>query len=77
MTQFPNAHPWVAARKKQVRFAVQVFPLPDDRDPTESVITAGRLADSTVLDGFLIGDHPGYHIEPCCIWPPSPPKRTM
>jgi alkanesulfonate monooxygenase SsuD/methylene tetrahydromethanopterin reductase-like flavin-dependent oxidoreductase (luciferase family) len=54
----------VAALKKQVRFAVQVFPLPDDPDPTESVISAGLLEDSIGLDGFLIGDHPGYHIEP-------------
>jgi alkanesulfonate monooxygenase SsuD/methylene tetrahydromethanopterin reductase-like flavin-dependent oxidoreductase (luciferase family) len=63
-SRFETAHPWVEARRDRVRFAVQVFPLPDDPNPTESVIAAGTLADSVGLDGFLIGDHPGYHIEP-------------
>src|SRR5688500_8086496 len=64
MVSFENAHPWVAERQKQVRFAVQVFPLQDDPNPTESVISAGLLAENVGLDGFFIGDHPGYHIEP-------------
>ena len=64
MRRFERAHPWVAERKSLVRFAVQVFPLADDPNPTESVIEAGLLAESVGLDGFLIGDHPGYHIEP-------------
>jgi alkanesulfonate monooxygenase len=47
-----------------IRFGVQVFPLADDPNPTESVITAARLVEEVGLDGFFIGDHPGYHIEP-------------
>jgi alkanesulfonate monooxygenase SsuD/methylene tetrahydromethanopterin reductase-like flavin-dependent oxidoreductase (luciferase family) len=64
MVDFRTAHPWVAERRKSVRFAVQAFPLPDDTNPTESVIEAGLLAEQVGLDGFFIGDHPGYHIEP-------------
>jgi len=64
MVNFRTAHPWVAARQDNVRFAVQAFPLPDDPNPTESVIEAGLLAEQVGLDGFFIGDHPGYHIEP-------------
>jgi alkanesulfonate monooxygenase SsuD/methylene tetrahydromethanopterin reductase-like flavin-dependent oxidoreductase (luciferase family) len=64
MVNFETAHPWVAERRARIRFAVQAFPLPDDPNPTESVITAGLLAERVGLDGFFIGDHPGYHIEP-------------
>lgn len=64
MRRFDQPHPWIAERKSAVRFAVQVFPLPGDPNPTESVIAAGLLAESVGLDGFMIGDHPGYHIEP-------------
>ena len=64
MVNFETAHPWVAERRDRIRFAVQAFPLPDDPNPTESVIAAGLLAERVGLDGFFIGDHPGYHIEP-------------
>lgn len=64
MVDFQIAHPWVAERQREIRFAVQVFPLQDDPNPTESVIAAGNLAETVGLDGFFIGDHPGYHIEP-------------
>jgi alkanesulfonate monooxygenase SsuD/methylene tetrahydromethanopterin reductase-like flavin-dependent oxidoreductase (luciferase family) len=64
MVDFSSSHPWVAERKRQIRFAVQVFPLPNDSNPTETVLKAGQLAESVGLDGFFIGDHPGYHIEP-------------
>lgn len=64
MAGFVKPHPWVAARKAEIRFAVQGFPLQDDPNPTESVIEAGLLAEEVGLDGFFIGDHPGYHIEP-------------
>lgn len=64
VADFKQAHPWVAARKGRVHFAVQVFPLPTDPNPTESAIRAGLLAEQVGLDGFFIGDHPGYHIEP-------------
>ena len=57
-------HPWVAERRDGVRFGVQAFPLPDDPDPSATVLAAGRLADEVGLDAFFIGDHPGYHIEP-------------
>ncbi len=64
MVDFSSAHRWVAERKREIRFAVQVFPLPSDPNPTETAIGAGLLAQEVGLDGFLIGDHPGYHIEP-------------
>lgn len=64
MVEFRQAHPWVAERQAGIRFGVQVFPLPDDPNPTESVVAAGLLAEEVGLDGFFIGDHPGYHIEP-------------
>jgi alkanesulfonate monooxygenase SsuD/methylene tetrahydromethanopterin reductase-like flavin-dependent oxidoreductase (luciferase family) len=57
-------HPWVAERKAEVRFAVQGFPLAEDRDPTSTILAAGIAAEEVGLDGFFIGDHPGYHIEP-------------
>ena len=57
-------HPWVAERRGDVRFGVQVFPLPDDPDPSATVIAAGVAADEVGLDAFFIGDHPGYHVEP-------------
>ena len=57
-------HPWVAERNGQLRIGVQVFPLPNDPDPTESVFAAASVAEHSGLDAFLIGDHPGYHIEP-------------
>ena len=59
-----RTHPWVAERMGKQRFAVQVFPLPADPNPTESVIEAALVAEAAGLDGFFIGDHPGYHIEP-------------
>lgn len=59
-----SAHPWVIERRDDVRFGVQVFPLPDDSNPSATVIAAGLVADEVGLDGFFIGDHPGYHIEP-------------
>jgi alkanesulfonate monooxygenase SsuD/methylene tetrahydromethanopterin reductase-like flavin-dependent oxidoreductase (luciferase family) len=59
-----RTHPWVAERTGKQRFAVQVFPLPGDPNPTESVIEAALVAEAAGLDGFFIGDHPGYHIEP-------------
>jgi len=65
MSENPNTvHPWVAARRDHVRFGVQVFPLPDDPNPSATVIAAGLVADAVGLDAFFIGDHPGYHVEP-------------
>lgn len=59
-----TVHPWVAERRGGVRFGVQVFPLPDDPNPSATVIAAGLAADEAGLDAFFIGDHPGYHVEP-------------
>ena len=59
-----TVHPWVGERRADVRFGVQVFPLPDDPNPSATVIGAGLVADEVGLDAFFIGDHPGYHVEP-------------
>lgn len=59
-----QTHPWVAERQGKLRIAVQVFPLPDDPNPTEAALEAARVAEDVGLDGFFIGDHPGYHIDP-------------
>ncbi|HRA49012.1 MAG TPA: LLM class flavin-dependent oxidoreductase, partial [Thermomicrobiales bacterium] len=64
MSLITVTHPWVAERKGKLRIAVQVFPLPSDPNPTESVFAAAAVAEAVGLDGFFIGDHPGYHIEP-------------
>lgn len=57
-------HDWVAARKGQIGFGLQVFALPEDPTPTANVIRAGIVAEEVGLDTFYIGDHPGYATEP-------------
>ena len=51
MVQFERAHPWVAERQEgSIRFGVQVFPLADDPNPTESVFAAAKLVEELVPD---------------------------
>jgi alkanesulfonate monooxygenase SsuD/methylene tetrahydromethanopterin reductase-like flavin-dependent oxidoreductase (luciferase family) len=57
-------HPWVTARQSSINFGLQVFALPEEPEPTERVLRAGRLADELGFDAFFIGDHPGYQTEP-------------
>ncbi|MEX1157884.1 MAG: LLM class flavin-dependent oxidoreductase, partial [Thermomicrobiales bacterium] len=58
-----SAHPWVAERRDQVTFGLQTFARPDDPQPAERVLAAGRLADTLGLDAFYIGDHPAHATE--------------
>lgn len=58
-----EAHPFVAERRERVTFGLQTFARPDDPQPGERVIAAGRLADQLGLDGFYIGDHPAHATE--------------
>jgi alkanesulfonate monooxygenase SsuD/methylene tetrahydromethanopterin reductase-like flavin-dependent oxidoreductase (luciferase family) len=64
MTALPERNPWVDEFQLRIGFAVQTFALPDDPEPGKKVIRAGILADGMGLDGFFIGDHPGYATEP-------------
>lgn len=57
-------HAWVAERRGEIRFGVQMFALPEDAEPTRRLLDAGRLADRLGLDAFFIGDHPGYATDP-------------
>ncbi|CAN5562640.1 hypothetical protein BH23CHL5_BH23CHL5_00610 [soil metagenome] len=62
--ELPQPHPWVESFQDRVGFAVQAFALPDDPLPGQKVIAAGLSAEQVGLDGFFIGDHPGYATEP-------------
>ena len=58
------AHPWVEAHRDRVGFGLQVFARPDDPQPGQRLLAAGRLADALGLDAFFLGDHPAYGQEP-------------
>lgn len=60
----PDRNPWIDRYQERPGFAVQAFALPGDRDATRKVIAAGLQAEEAGLDGFFIGDHPGYATEP-------------
>ncbi len=62
--ELPLRHQWVDSFQERVGFAVQAFALPDDPLPGQKVIAAGLTAEEVGLDGFFIGDHPGYATEP-------------
>jgi alkanesulfonate monooxygenase SsuD/methylene tetrahydromethanopterin reductase-like flavin-dependent oxidoreductase (luciferase family) len=64
MAALPERNPWVDAYQLRVGFGLQTLALPDDPEPGKRVIRAGMLADEVGLDGFFIGDHPGYATEP-------------
>ena len=64
MTTAPMAHPWVAARKDRISFALQVEARRDDPAPGQSLLAAGRLAEELGFDAFLAADHPSWQSEP-------------
>jgi alkanesulfonate monooxygenase SsuD/methylene tetrahydromethanopterin reductase-like flavin-dependent oxidoreductase (luciferase family) len=64
MNSLPERNPWVDAYQSRVGFGLQTFALTDDPEPGKRVIRAGILANQVGLDGFFIGDHPGYATEP-------------
>jgi alkanesulfonate monooxygenase SsuD/methylene tetrahydromethanopterin reductase-like flavin-dependent oxidoreductase (luciferase family) len=55
---------WVERRRARIGFGVQTFAMPDDPQPSASVIRAGQLAESLGFDEFFVGDHPAYQSEP-------------
>jgi alkanesulfonate monooxygenase SsuD/methylene tetrahydromethanopterin reductase-like flavin-dependent oxidoreductase (luciferase family) len=63
MTVAPLVHPWVAARRDRITFAVQVDTRSDDLRPGRSVVAAGRLAEELGFDAFFTGDHPSWQSE--------------
>jgi alkanesulfonate monooxygenase SsuD/methylene tetrahydromethanopterin reductase-like flavin-dependent oxidoreductase (luciferase family) len=56
-------HPWVAARRDTISFALQVDTRSDDPTPGRSVLAAGRLAEELGFDAFFTGDHPSWQSE--------------
>ena len=59
----PHRNPWVDRYAKNVGIGLQAFPLPGTPDPSGQLISVGLLAEELGLDGFFIGDHPGYAPE--------------
>jgi alkanesulfonate monooxygenase SsuD/methylene tetrahydromethanopterin reductase-like flavin-dependent oxidoreductase (luciferase family) len=64
MTTGSMVHPWVAARRSRISFALQVEARRDDPTPGQSVLAAGRLAEELGFDAFLAADHPSWQSEP-------------
>jgi alkanesulfonate monooxygenase SsuD/methylene tetrahydromethanopterin reductase-like flavin-dependent oxidoreductase (luciferase family) len=56
-------HPWVAARRDRITFALQVDTRGDDPAPSQSVLAAGQLAETLGFDAFFTGDHPSWQSE--------------
>jgi len=56
-------HPWVAARRERISFALQVDTRNDDPAPSRSVLSAGQLAEVLGFDAFFMGDHPSWQSE--------------
>lgn len=59
----PARNPFVDRYQQQIGIGLQTFALPEDPQPGASVLRAGLLAEELGLDGFFIGDHPGYATE--------------
>lgn len=60
----PSAHPWVERFRDRVGFGIQAVAWNDDRNPSDSVIRAGKLCEQLGYDAIFVGDHPGYQTEP-------------
>jgi alkanesulfonate monooxygenase SsuD/methylene tetrahydromethanopterin reductase-like flavin-dependent oxidoreductase (luciferase family) len=63
MTVAPLVHPWVAARRDRITFALQVDTRSEDPAPGRSVLAAGRRAEELGFDAFFTGDHPSWQSE--------------
>jgi hypothetical protein len=61
-----SAVPWVDQHQGRVGFAVQAFPNDTPTDKARHLLAAGRLAEALGLDGFFLGDHRGWMLDP---WP--------
>ena len=64
MTAGSMVHPWVAARRTRISFALQVEARRDDPAPSQSMLAAGQLAEELGFDAFLAADHPSWQSEP-------------
>jgi alkanesulfonate monooxygenase SsuD/methylene tetrahydromethanopterin reductase-like flavin-dependent oxidoreductase (luciferase family) len=58
--------PWVEQHQDGVGFAIQAFPNDTPTDKARHLLAAGRLAEALGFDGFFLGDHPGWMLDP---WP--------
>ncbi|MGH2615458.1 MAG: LLM class flavin-dependent oxidoreductase [Thermomicrobiales bacterium] len=64
MTVNPPAHPWVAARRDRICFALQADTRRDDPTPGARLLAAGRLAEALGFDAFFTGEHPSWQSDP-------------
>jgi alkanesulfonate monooxygenase SsuD/methylene tetrahydromethanopterin reductase-like flavin-dependent oxidoreductase (luciferase family) len=55
---------WAQQFRDRTGFAVQVFPIDTPRDPARHLLAAARLAEELGLDGFFVGDHPAWALDP-------------
>lgn len=55
-----DLHPWVLQFRDRVGWGLQAIAQPNDPNPAQSILAAGRLADGLHFDAFFIGDHPAY-----------------
>ena len=58
-----TAHPWVEKYRSRIGVALQAGPALTDPDPNGIIMRAALLAEETGMDGFFMGDHPGYSPE--------------
>lgn len=58
-----NLSPWVAERRRDVRFAVQIAPVMPPDNPLGQFLQSGKIAEEIGLDGVFIGDHPARTID--------------
>jgi alkanesulfonate monooxygenase SsuD/methylene tetrahydromethanopterin reductase-like flavin-dependent oxidoreductase (luciferase family) len=56
-------NPWVAQHQDQVDFALQVFPVGSDGNPTGQLLAAGQFAEALGFDAFFFADHPAWGPE--------------
>ena len=64
MTEQWPVHPWVAARRDGIRFALQIDTQRDDPAPGAQILAAGRLAEDLGFDAFFTGEHPSWQSDP-------------
>jgi alkanesulfonate monooxygenase SsuD/methylene tetrahydromethanopterin reductase-like flavin-dependent oxidoreductase (luciferase family) len=59
----PSPHPWVAARRDRISFALQVETRRDDPNPSQTLLRAAQLAEALGFDAFFTGDHPTWQSD--------------